>query len=171
MLRKLNSLSGGRSIWPSFRRRHPDAPRFHQRGGEPALRRRPKGSPAKLTRRSCSSLAIFFLCSLLALTLACNHVPSPTATSQSTKRYPFKGKVISLDQTAQTANIDNDPIPGFMSSMTMPYTLKPATLLAQLHPGDSITADVIVAPDKYWLENVKVTAHSAAGKAAPAGSQ
>jgi protein SCO1/2 len=107
-------------------------------------------------------LPLACLSAFLAFSVACNRRQSTSpATSQSTKRYPFKGKVISLDQPAQTANIDNAPIPGFMDSMTMPYTLKPATVLDQLHPGDSITADVIVAPDKYWLENVKVTAHSA----------
>jgi Cu/Ag efflux protein CusF len=47
-----------------------------------------------------------------------------------------------------------------MDSMIMPYTVKPPVVLDQLQPGDSITADVVVEPDKYWLENVKVTGHS-----------
>ena len=75
---------------------------------------------------------------------------------------PSKDKVISIDKNAGTANIDNEPIAGFMDAMIMPYTIKPACLLDQLQPGDSITADVVVEPDKYWLENVKVTGHSPA---------
>jgi len=44
-----------------------------------------------------------------------------------------------------------------MDPMVMPYTIKPPATLAQLQPGDSITADVVVQPDNtYWLENVKV---------------
>jgi hypothetical protein len=50
--------------------------------------------------------------------------------------------------------------------MIMPYTIKPPSTLDQLQPGDSITADVVVEPDKYWIENVKVTRHSKA----PAGT-
>jgi protein SCO1 len=78
---------------------------------------------------------------------------------------------MSVDKNARTANIDNEPIPGFMDPMVMPYTIKPASALDQLQPGDTITADVVVQRDKvppdsaqpdstYWLENVKVIAHS-----------
>jgi hypothetical protein len=44
--------------------------------------------------------------------------------------------------------------------MVMPYTIQPPAALNQLQPGDSITADVVVAPDKYWLESVKITGHA-----------
>jgi len=49
----------------------------------------------------------------------------------------------------------------------MPYAIKPASALDQIQPGDSITADVVVEPAKYWLENVKVTGHSKAPSATP----
>jgi protein SCO1 len=108
--------------------------------------------------------AIFCLCALLTLSAACNRGPSqPTAGSgpSAAKRYALKGKVISIDKTAATANINNEPISGFMDPMVMSYTIKPPAALDQLHPGDTITADVVVQPDNtYWLENVKVVAHS-----------
>jgi protein SCO1/2 len=107
--------------------------------------------------------AFFFLFALLAFSVACNGGASePGAPSSPTaKRYSLKGRVISVDKNARTANIDNDPIPGFMDSMIMPYTIKPATALDQLQPGDSVTADVVVQTDStYWLENVQVTGHS-----------
>jgi protein SCO1 len=110
------------------------------------------------------SLAVLCLCTLLTFTCACNRGKSQSggANVQSgVKRYPFKGKVITVDKSASSANIDNEPIPGFMDPMVMPYTIKPASMLDQLQPGDSITADVVVQPDNtYWLENVKVIAHS-----------
>jgi hypothetical protein len=53
----------------------------------------------------------------------------------------------------------------------MPYPIKPAAALDQLQPGDSITADVVVAePGKYWLENLKITAHPKAAAAKPSAS-
>jgi protein SCO1 len=106
-------------------------------------------------------LALFCLCSVVACSMACNRSSQVGASGHSSaKRYALKGKIISIDKQAGTANIDNEPISGFMDSMVMPYTIKPAAVLDQLQPGDSIAADVVVEPDKYWLENVKVTAHS-----------
>jgi Cu/Ag efflux protein CusF len=125
--------------------------------------------PNKLNPFS-SRLAFLCLCALLTLSAACNRGAQQVgaATSTAAKRYPFKGKVISIDKQAAAANIDNEPIAGFMDPMVMPYSIKPAAVLDQLQPGDSITADVVVQPDnKYWLENVKVVGHSKPSEAAP----
>jgi len=100
---------------------------------------------------------------LLSFSACTRHSSLPTA-----KRYPFTGRIDSIDAQSQSAIIDGDAIPGFMEAMAMPYKLKPPDTLSQLAPGDSITAEVVVvepaggndnaAPD-YWLENVKITAH------------
>src|ERR1700733_11322541 len=114
-------------------------------------------------KKSRPRLALFSLCALLVFPAACNRTisqPGATAAQSAAKRYAFKGKVVSVDKQAATANINNEPIAGFMDSMVMPYTLKPPAALDQLQPGDSIAADVVVAPDRYWLENVKVAAPS-----------
>lgn len=126
-------------------------------------------------RLSLPRLALLSLCAVLAFSSACSREKSQTggASSQSgVKRYAFKGKVISVDKNAETANIDNEPIAGFMDAMIMPYTIKPPSTLDQLRPGDSITADVVVvqADNKYWLENVKVTGHSQAPAGMPAAT-
>lgn len=41
--------------------------------------------------------------------------------------------------------LDHEAIPGFMDAMTMPYKLKDANILSELHPGDVITADLLVS--------------------------
>lgn len=85
----------------------------------------------------------------------------PTASSvQPAKRYPFKGKVVSIDPRARMADIDGDAIPGFMDAMTMPYQVRPADELNKLSAGDTIKADVVVQNDEAWLENVLVIARS-----------
>jgi Cu/Ag efflux protein CusF len=121
------------------------------------------------------AITLLALCFLLALSIACNRgVPPPAGQPQgATKRYSLKGKVISVNKQAGNASIYNDPIAGFMDPMAMPYTIKPPATLDDLQPGDTVTADVVVEPDKYWLENVKVTAHSQtpAGKPVPAGEK
>jgi protein SCO1/2 len=109
---------------------------------------------------------LFSVGALLVFSLACNRgqptgsAPSNTNAAAGAKRYSLKGKVLSVDNAAASANIAGEAIPGFMDAMIMPYTVKPPATINQLQPGDSISADVVVDSDKYWLENVKVTAHS-----------
>jgi hypothetical protein len=107
-------------------------------------------------------LSLLLLCGLLTFPVACNWGISERGAphSPNAKRYALKGKVLSIDKRAGTANINNEPIAGFMDPMVMPYTIKPADALNRLLPGDTITADVVVDPDRYWLENVNVSAHS-----------
>jgi protein SCO1 len=114
--------------------------------------------------RSFRHFLFLALGAILAFSPACNRSQS------SAKRYSLKGKVISVDKNAGTANIDNEPVAGFMDKMIMPYKIKPVSALDQLQPGDSITADVVVDSDKYWLENVKVTAHSKPSADKPAAA-
>jgi protein SCO1 len=121
-----------------------------------------------------SHLALFSLCGLLFFSAACNkeksQPQSETSQASSVKRYVLRGKVMSIDKQTGMANIDNEPIAGFMDAMVMPYTIKPASAIDQLRPGDSITAEVVVDADKYWLENVKVTGHSQLPVEKPAAS-
>jgi Cu/Ag efflux protein CusF len=133
-----------------------------------------RGGPARFgsavnPRFNSSPRRLAFVFLALLASAACNRATTqPTSANlQSPKRYALKGKVVSIDKQSGTANINNEPIPGFMDPMVMPYPIKPAAALDQLQPGDSITADVVVAePGKYWLENLKITAHSkpASGK-------
>jgi protein SCO1 len=110
---------------------------------------------------------------LIPLLCACGVVLSCERPKTSTKRYPFTGRVVSIDAQNQAAIIDGDNIPGFMDAMTMSYKIKPPAMLNQLAAGDAISAEVVVmqperqdaAPD-YWLENVKVTAHAQSAAAA-----
>ena len=119
--------------------------------------------------RSLLSLAIIFLVSISI---------SSCHRSQAAKRYPFTGRIISIDAGKQSAMIDGDNIPGFMDAMVMEYKVKPEKTLTQLAPGDAISADVVVVgADKnedsvpeYWLENVKVTAHGKQPPATPANA-
>ena len=84
-------------------------------------------------------------------------------------KYAFTGRIVSVDMGSRTANIDGDMIQGYMEAMVMAYRVKPDSVLGQLNPGDSISADLMVVqhdprdetvvPD-YWLENVKIIGHA-----------
>jgi protein SCO1/2 len=106
------------------------------------------------------TLPLILLCSVLSL--SCNRHSTP-----SLKRYPFTGRIVSIDKAKQSAVVDGDPIPGFMDAMAMDYKIKLAADFNQLAVGDAISAEVVVAESKdkdavpdYWLEDVKITGHA-----------
>ncbi len=75
-----------------------------------------------------------------------NAATQPNA-SQNNKVYHLRGKVVSTDAATGEVTMNHEAIPGFMDAMIMPYKLKDASILSELHPGDMITADVLVSPD------------------------
>jgi protein SCO1 len=86
------------------------------------------------------------------------NTPAATqAKDAGTKRYPLTGRVVSVDKSAQTMNVDGDAIPGFMAAMTMPYQVKDSSVLEKLSAGDQIKADIVVGNDEAHLENIVVT--------------
>lgn len=60
------------------------------------------------------------------------------------KHYSIEAKVVAVDAPRKQLIIEHGDIPGFMSAMTMSYTVARASEVAGLHPGDRITADLVV---------------------------
>ena len=90
------------------------------------------------------------LSALLAATVVTGCHTSPKPASQSSaaeayKVYHLRGKVVSTDVAHGIVVVDHEAIPGFMDAMTMPYQLKDPSITGELHPGDTITADVLVS--------------------------
>jgi Cu/Ag efflux protein CusF len=119
---------------------------------------------------SANHRTLYLLILLLTLVAgACNQnsspstAGSPTEAQSSVRRYHLTGKVISIDQPGKMVNIDGDAIPGFMEPMAMSYKVKPESELAKLHPGDRVSADLMVQPDGGWLENISLTGHAPPG--------
>jgi len=82
----------------------------------------------------------------MALPVAgCRKTNQPATAGQATKRFPLRGKVIGIN--GATVTVAHEAIPGFMEAMTMPYKLKNPGIASELHPGDRITATLIVQQD------------------------
>jgi len=109
-----------------------------------------------------------FISSLLAvIVLAGCHSGQKAATQQGSgqnfKVYKLRGKVVSTNSAKGEVTLNHEAIAGFMEAMTMPYKLKDAAILSELHPGDVITADVLVSqePDAdILLDHIVVVAQS-----------
>ena len=84
----------------------------------------------------------------VAVVAGCHSSPKPESQSSpapSFKVYKLRGKVVSTNPATGEVTVDHEAIPGFMDAMTMPYKLKDPSILSELHPGDTITADVLVS--------------------------
>lgn len=68
-----------------------------------------------------------------------------SAGTSSYKVYKLRGKVVAANASTGEVTLNHDAIPGYMDAMTMPYKLKDPSILSELHPGDVITADVLVS--------------------------
>ena len=71
------------------------------------------------------------------------------------KEFVFKGKVETVDPSAKTIKVNNESIPGWMSSMSMTYTVDKPEVLKTVKPGDQVTAKVYEGDFKV-LYDVKV---------------
>jgi protein SCO1 len=91
----------------------------------------------------------FLLSSLLLIVLAGCHASRQNSTAieagSSYKIYKLRGKVVSTNAATGEVILDHEAIPGFMDAMTMPYKLKDASILSELHPADVLTADLLVS--------------------------
>jgi protein SCO1/2 len=81
--------------------------------------------------------------------------PATTGAKDATaKRYNLNGRVVSIDKSNHSINVDGDEIPGFMAAMTMPYQVKDTGVLDKLSPGDQIKAEIVMGNDGAYLENI-----------------
>jgi protein SCO1/2 len=72
---------------------------------------------------------------------------SEVSTVSKFKVYKLRGKVVATDAAKGRVTLNHEAIPGFMDAMIMPYTLKDTNIASELHPGDVLTADLLVSQD------------------------
>src|SRR5688500_724440 len=95
-------------------------------------------------------------------------VPFPSCQKQAknegpgdVKRYPLKGKVVSVDKAKKKVKVDHEKIPGFMDAMTMDFPIRENWVWEELSPGAEVHAELVVdmsADEPYWLEKIGIVA-------------
>ena len=81
---------------------------------------------------------------------------------ESQKHYRLNGTIIAIDMVRGNVSVNHDAIPGLMPAMLMEYRVKDQSALQQLHLNDVITADLVIAGNYSWLEDIRVTAKAPA---------
>src|SRR5229473_3223061 len=74
--------------------------------------------------------------------LLCLLIASGEAQQNAKKAYTFRGKVEQVNTGDKPLTVTNEPIEGWMGSMTMAYAVDNKDVLSRVKAGDQITAKV-----------------------------
>lgn len=94
-----------------------------------------------MTRSAIHNVFGVLLLVLFATLAGCRQAPS-TREQAVLKHYPVQGRIVSTNQAHVV--LDHEAVPGFMDAMTMSYKLRDPAIITELHPGDRITATILV---------------------------
>jgi protein SCO1/2 len=103
---------------------------------------------------------------LLSLALCAGVAVSGGCKAESARTYPLRGQIIALNFAAnrpdgrREVTVKHDDIPSFMPAMTMGYSVKDASLLDGVAPGDLFTATLVLDGSDLYLTNLKKTGHA-----------
>lgn len=102
------------------------------------------------------ALGLILASGLLSSCFKKEEVVSPSLkTSSDSSRHPVRGVVRSLDLIDSAVVVEHEDIPGFMPSMTMPFTAKHLEDITALKVGQGVGFDLVVTADDSWIENLK----------------
>jgi protein SCO1/2 len=83
------------------------------------------------------------------------------------KTFSIRGKIMSVNAAKGIVLLNHEAVPGFMEAMTMSYKLKDAGIISELHPGDRITAKLIVHKTSNGYEDPQLDEIVVTGQAKP----
>lgn len=88
------------------------------------------------------------------------NVSGNSKAASSSKVYPLRGVVVSVDAATGQVTLTNENIPGFMEPMTMPYTLANPMEASELHLGDKIRAQLTVGDTSATIDQIDILEQS-----------
>ncbi len=84
---------------------------------------------------------------LLLLLDGCKRGNEDIGKRSDEQTFPIRGRIVSVDPATNQITLAHEAVPGFMGAMTMPYRLGVPGAIGELHPGDVITARIVVEKD------------------------
>jgi protein SCO1 len=114
--------------------------------------------------RSFISVLPFGLWMLLVFVApSARSLPAAPGGTASTRIFPAKGVVLSVNREERQVVIRHGAISNYMAAMTMPFKVKTAGDLAALHDGDEISFQLHVTETESWVDQFVKTGNGALG--------
>jgi protein SCO1 len=76
-------------------------------------------------------------------------------TDDAVQRYEVSGIVRGFSPDRQAIEIEHENIPGFMPSMTMPFSARDRKEIVDLKSGDAISFHMTVTKKDFWIDHVR----------------
>ena len=100
--------------------------------------------------------------SALLTTAGCPHpkdpqpkTKTPTPTAKSLRTFQVRGIVQEIPQTGTQLRIAHEAIPNYMPAMTMPFSVKDRTELANIQVGDAVSFALHTAETESWIDQIQ----------------
>ncbi len=103
----------------------------------------------------------FLLLLTLLVAAGCSKTEAPAPVAAGPRTYAVRGVVQEIPADRRHATIKHEKIPGFMSAMTMDFSVKDTNVLNSISAGDEISFSLLVTENDDWIENVKRTGSAA----------
>jgi protein SCO1/2 len=84
---------------------------------------------------------------------------APNAGDPAAKYYDARGVVRDIAADRRRVTIQHEDIPGYMSSMTMEFSVKDTNELNGISPSDEITFKLVAGENDSWVEGIHFVAH------------
>ena len=78
-----------------------------------------------------------------------------TADDRTARRYEVRGIIRGFAPDRRTIDIEHETIPGFMPSMTMPFSVRNPKEIAEFRTGEAISFRLIVTDNDSWIDQIK----------------
>ncbi len=117
---------------------------------------------------SVMRIKLLFAALVLVLLTACHKPAASKTPAPSPQVFSVTGVVKALPPDGKTAVIQHAAIPNYMPAMTMAFAVKDARELRGLHPGDSISFQMVVTEQDGWIEHISKLAQAAPVAVVPA---
>ena len=96
----------------------------------------------------------------LTLVVGCKPKPAAPSTGETPARtFNVHGIVREITADRHTATIQHDAISGFMSAMTMDFTVRATNELKGIATSDEINFKLVVDRDESWIEDIRFVSH------------
>ncbi len=99
--------------------------------------------------------ALFGFAALLVLPTSCSRSEPSASTSPGATTYEVRGVVRAVEREDSTLIIEHEEIPGYMPSMTMPFTVKAGEDVEGVETGEAVSFEFVVTGDDSWIQRVR----------------
>jgi protein SCO1 len=114
-----------------------------------------RGIGSRIPLQAMQRMTVLFLSGLALACLIIGCERNRKSEDGNALHYQVRGVIRGVSPDRQTLEIQHENIPGFMPSMTMPFSARDRKEIAELRIGDAISFRMSVTDKDFWIDQVR----------------